>query len=126
MNGDKKKTLNDFLESDSLKTFGEKSADSDALMEAFRQREENKLQRLLETGVPDTLFSIGNIDTSLSFEDKWEKLIEEGNERKQADMESDEIVHSFERDGQWYDFNQSQLDSLMKGTLEELPLRMEK
>ena len=126
MNGDKKKTLNDFLESDSLKTFGEKSADSDALMEAFRQREENKLQRLLETGVPDTLFSIGNIDTSLSFEDKWEKLIEEGNERKQADMESDEIVHSFERDGQWYDFNQSQLDSLMRGTLEELPLRRAK
>ena len=39
MNGDKEKTLNDFLESDSLKTFGEKSADGDALMEAFRQRE---------------------------------------------------------------------------------------
>ena len=31
MNGDKKKTLNDFFESDTLNTFGEKSADADEL-----------------------------------------------------------------------------------------------
>ena len=120
MNGDKEKTLNDFLESDSLKTFGEKSADGDALMEAFRQREENKLQRLLESAATDTLFSQGVIDTNLTHEEKFANFLSE------EEQQSDEIVHSFERDGQWYDFTQSQLDSLMKGTLEELPLRMAK